>query len=1147
MARNTFILDECMNDIKKSSHVLRIKRPLTQLEKIPLATQTEIDSKLNITNIYSKIASHWRKMACITHQPNEELYSRNGHDCYISNSCHPVNLTSIVFFVLKNKPNDVRMIHQELIHDTSGEKENILKREKKLTQQCWKCCRCPGNLVYRQYTSSRFVSQIDENDQDSAYRTSESITIKCFSDLVIKPGYAGAPRIKIPGFMKGNGIIKQKGNTKSSTARRNTDQPKKRIQKNSIPQMIQLDILKRSSPVGYYLNTTKPEKNVDYIAIPLFLKDGKSIHAEQVRTQKDMMVSLNKTSRQNQKQRTDTSLFNGHSDSRKRKKLHQIIRFIENPSYYLQQNPGLINDSSLDRIESDGEEQTVYDSYIVDIHKTDWIDFLERLRLIETSDGRIETINGESVNIGTEEVCMCECCKSRKMNCLHKYEETKEKEMYHKDTTIKKRQHNKFRNDPQNPLPSGDSSIWNGSEKKLEKDNLSKDILDTLFHKCCGCNTDQVIINIDENETDDKVGESNEEEKEIINDDCVILHVCISEGFDLVDADREKIFGKNKLVCFGGTVPDHSIFVNRHINDALSCKDYSIKRFLLNDAYVCSKTGLVHVCIPSRCMFAKERHNYNITKSDTVCPFSGKVLSDMMLVDGFWKPPGVSNSGSAEHKEKNDAYGTSPGNSISPGKRKRRDSQPHHRMWGFGRNTPVAPPTDWDETLGILKEMMLDPLIDSKTINETLKRFYPINQPSYKEYLAEAMVWISSLMSAKRLSADMEDSKKTISVATKTACKKVNNMNRKALEFVKTVLEVGYNRLYDKYMTDAEKKEIQEKKKSNRKKYLEQEEPLTKKPRIDQYQSTVNQRQKPNIQNSISTKCLGKMIYGRGYGGEMLKEMSDNLFKPNSVLNVFDITAKEIASSGGVIMLMDSNVMCLIDGITDEEILKMYSNPSQTLTVEEFLQIPSLAKYRGAIKQQHITDIKKHYPDVYKALVYPIGHYRNIFAIRNAYASEIAKKPKSFFPNITGKPRVKFINVYAHQVVSLWCAIKTINRTYDVPFEFKKFQIFVIASMYVFKKGVCIPKNDLNSVRDLHVLERDIVLSEILPVTSSTYLTPFRKFMLDTEREIQKFILKAILKKRVPTDAFKLAVIDITNQDTRHVFPILRKSIAPKR
>lgn len=208
-------------------------------------------------------------------------------------------------------------------------------------------------------------------------------------------------------------------------------------------------------------------------------------------------------------------------------------------------------------------------------------------------------------------------------------------------------------------------------------------------------------------------------------------------------------------------------------------------RGTLEELYVCSKTGHMHLCTPTACDYGTNpEHNHG----DSVCKLTGKVLSERQSVSEYWLPKSVKMS-SGESWLASDN-----------GTRK-----------GAGSGKKGVPPKSFRPYMSSNQEdpigefFMLDdmsfrdiPTCDHSKIREYIKfrrRKRSTKRNPYREYLTTAVMRISLLFSRTRYLIDMDIASEAMRLANRDVHKQLRSgVGDDALSLKTTQLHALRNR-----------------------------------------------------------------------------------------------------------------------------------------------------------------------------------------------------------------------------------------------------------------------------------------------------------------------------------------------------------------
>ena len=134
------------------------------------------------------------------------------------------------------------------------------------------------------------------------------------------------------------------------------------------------------------------------------------------------------------------------------------------------------------------------------VTKNEWRSFLTKLRLVECSDGRIENLEGCSVNISKKEVCQCKCCIQRSTKYREERERERNESLFYTSTTIKRKTAKKRSGCN---AKGEDGDLWEefyGGKKRTNHFGQSSTKTNEYnireIECCCGCEEKQVSMRI---------------------------------------------------------------------------------------------------------------------------------------------------------------------------------------------------------------------------------------------------------------------------------------------------------------------------------------------------------------------------------------------------------------------------------------------------------------------------------------------------------------------------------------------------------------------------------------------------------------------------------------------------------------------------
>lgn len=181
-----------------------------------------------------------------------------------------------------------------------------------------------------------------------------------------------------------------------------------------------------------------------------------------------------------------------------------------------------------------------------------------------------------------------------------------------------------------------------------------------------------------------------------------------------------------------------------------------------NDSYVCVQTGHMHICRPDICKY-RDTTEQSIRSGTMICGLTGNVLSDMVMVDKFWRPTGVVSSSGG---------GVLSSSEVVDGKRSMQSSADG----GYNSSSLFT----WKEVLEDIKDNLLTELCDIEEIRTYFNRRRPRRSSAAdlaKEYYATALLRIASLFCKTRFNLDLEAAKEARRLANRSVIKALNSGN----------------------------------------------------------------------------------------------------------------------------------------------------------------------------------------------------------------------------------------------------------------------------------------------------------------------------------------------------------------------------------
>jgi hypothetical protein len=1080
-----------------------------------------------------------------------------------------------------------------VIRDNPNEQEDDVEVEKDhllLTQKCWKCCKCPNNLAFRQYTSSPQICYTiqgklsSSNPSQERERVSRAITLLPSQTLLAPPDVPFGTRLRVPGLLRGSNFVttnrqqtainashkrspRQKASLPNVPPRISSSSSNSRQARGDIGDRLltksqnsrsntrkcqveeEREELRMRAPLKYYC-TPHPEDNGAKMIIPLFLHNTVEKHSPTSQDPKYDQLPPVSRGRGRRRKISPLSFLTMSSPG--------LVGKIENtivPQYgkVSEDYDDMCGDKTVQ-----GDNQKRYKELHGIIPVQDWRAFLTRLRLIECTDGRIENMDGESIGISGEEVCQCNCCVKRSQEIRVRRKEKQDKSIYYDFTMIRKKQkirakNRKMRVNTRSTVRVLGAAARNGQRRStivpvLFPANTDQD--KDKCHTCCECTKTQSIhvgdilnhntndptkvppehVHIkpirrhmngmekgDASSTADVVPgtahmepsavlDSNARGREIpstpqvVSDinmraqpsstpDSFILHVCTSGKETGTTATKT-------TVCFGGTICDHTAFVGQCMSSipthgGINMPGYTIKKVVLDDAYLCNKTGFIHICTQETCTF------HGITTSgDTVCPFSGNILSQMMLVDKYWKMAGVSASSGGDGGEFRGFVSESVNNDIV---------------------------YDWTTTLDQIRIALMNPLLSSSELDDVLMSRYPINKPGVEEYLAVAMIQTSKLFSSDRFENDISEMRKILDMVDRSITKNAVKTGKIHTTYFRERIEAGYSRLFEQNIVN------------------------------DPTLFRAYGKKKISICGSgsgntaLPTNIISDIIFDENHDRDDIRQYARDIMKPDAAtvaMNVRGGTNKQPPMSKTVLVV--NGGICHRDGISDEVMASTYADKNSTcpLDVGRLNTIPQLNKIVRSITPEHIADLRLYYPRVYRSLVTPVSTFAtptDLLTMRTMQLCELNKRKWPVALNLSGKKRARLIEVYAKQVVQFWCMIRQVTRRGQTNPDDFPFTNFVTTALFIFARGIIIPSR-FSPDREKEIMELpDLLLAEILPRKGAPFILRHRESILAIERNVFDAIINTVSLLGVPPS--KLGFHHITIENAPHnLFISLRRN-----
>lgn len=180
------------------------------------------------------------------------------------------------------------------------------------------------------------------------------------------------------------------------------------------------------------------------------------------------------------------------------------------------------------------------------------------------------------------------------------------------------------------------------------------------------------------------------------------------------------------------------------------------------DAYVCERTGLVHICRPDFCEY-KDNTEEKIRTGTSICCLTGNVLGEEIGVDKFWRPGSVISSAGG---------GTMSMKEVAFAKRILSTSSDSKFYGGI--------PITWADVLEDIQENLLTEMCDIDDIRSYFNRRRPrktSQEDLAKEYYATALLRIAGLFCKTRFLLDLEAAKEARRLANRNVYKKISRSN----------------------------------------------------------------------------------------------------------------------------------------------------------------------------------------------------------------------------------------------------------------------------------------------------------------------------------------------------------------------------------
>ncbi len=1171
---------QSMSELRTTTINSNAKRVVTtqetikkKLGAIPDTPEKEVEDNFDTLAIYSKVAEEWQIQTLITHN----IVPRENHNCIDKDAtCHAVDVTVTVYYSitktgmerrkeqqlkdsLKRIDNGEHIYHSDngepprkkmIVLDPNDERikagEDTKKRKRggaakqqkttknkwaPLKQSCWKCCRCTHNLVYRQYTTSPTVCEMIAGNDIIIPRTLST-------GQTLLPGEADgtvtmSSRLHMPGLMKGIYMPHVLPASSASTAQetqhrgrlvipffiQNTNAVRKVDEIKSSESSINI-LLPKLTGLSILTSDTIPAKHK-------FLEASTSLTEEVPgRHGKERNVGAIVKGRGRRKRATSlaTLTMNSHSISAN-------IASMENTT----------------RSGSDKEPMSLNTIYGI-MSQKDWKEMLDRLRLVECEDGRVENEQGESINLGREEVCHCECCTKRKNKQTEEKTKKEHGDNFYASTNIRKKPR-------RNPETSSSTSLFLKSSMDNPVMIRGDEDDDQEERKCCSCSCTQDIytcplvrptvtsseVRPDKRQKTVNTTITTGDDGDVEEDDVSILHVCVEET------------NGTSRACFGGSIRSHKDFMYDKMTRPNWVSSSNMRKFTLKDGFFCNETGLFHICLPGRCTFSTEKSGWSKeTRSDVVCPFSSKVLNADMFVDPFWRLPGNISSHTTPHgfSAEELSHGKMTLANLGRGSGGRgsggRNGRNEERYW----NNPKIPPgsrRDWTNTIDGIRELLEDPLVDSDTLRRNLTENYLPESGGYAEYMAVAMTHVAILFSSNRFDSDISETRKIVALTTRNVMKVTSQIAKQHITFFRERMEKGFSRIFEDHIVvnDDLMKTWQEVVAKKKQEEIDRGVAAGRISQAAAFRSRQQCENGPSLSGVVNgdtnaalpIELIDGVIKGKWHDHDNVRVEADKIMHPAFL-------DEEKGSAGVPYALKDA--ICYDEGAPPEVLRTSFARPDIEPNdfISQLKKVPQLGKLAPNISPQHISDLREHYPSVYKSIVYPPNVYassKDLLSLRVMQIHDMKKKPWPVVLAMSGKNRARFIEAYAKQAIQLWCLIRRHTHLGQTKPNMFPFPYFVITAMYIFRNGVTLPGRVFSSDKKEVILEKDPVLVEILPREGSSYMVNFREPVMQIERNIHKAIIDAVVNYDTPPDWFDFMKTEVENQPT-DLFVPLRKS-----
>lgn len=184
----------------------------------------------------------------------------------------------------------------------------------------------------------------------------------------------------------------------------------------------------------------------------------------------------------------------------------------------------------------------------------------------------------------------------------------------------------------------------------------------------------------------------------------------------------------------------------------------------ISDAYVCARTGLMHICRTGICEYIDSTEQH-IRRGESACTLTGNILEERILVDKFWRPHCVSTSSETCRLSWTE---------ISRAKR-------------FFSNSALSdknglPQMTWAEALADIETNLLTEMCDISDIRYYLTKRRPKRnaESPFNEYCAIALLRVASLFCKTRFMEDLKAAREARRLANRSVMRAINREDSEA-------------------------------------------------------------------------------------------------------------------------------------------------------------------------------------------------------------------------------------------------------------------------------------------------------------------------------------------------------------------------------